>query len=76
MNLLNIGNDGIMEIFVCAMESPSQFYIQVVGPANASLDELTTEMTIYYESEENREVHTLNKVCTVINFTYNFFIYN
>lgn len=36
---------------------------QVVGPRSIQLDKLVTEMTEYYEDEDNRELHLLEKVC-------------
>ncbi|XP_076164200.1 tudor and KH domain containing protein papi [Ptiloglossa arizonensis] len=54
--------DGIMEVYVSAMESPSQFWIQVVGPGTTALDKLVLEMTAYYNEEENRELHILKNV--------------
>ncbi|OXU30178.1 hypothetical protein TSAR_007631 [Trichomalopsis sarcophagae] len=58
----NQANEGLMEVFVCSVENPSQFYIQVIGPTNAKLDPLVKDMTDYYESEENREMHTLTNI--------------
>lgn len=52
-----------MEVYVSAMESPSQFWIQVVGPGTTALDKLVLEMTAYYNEEENRELHILKNVC-------------
>lgn len=54
--------DGIMEVFVSAMESPSQFWVQIVGPGTTALDKLVLEMTTYYNDEENLELHTLKNV--------------
>ncbi|XP_012227770.1 tudor and KH domain-containing protein homolog isoform X2 [Linepithema humile] len=54
--------DGLIEVYVSAMESPSKFWIHVVGPGNIALQNLVSEMTEYYDKEENRELHTLKKI--------------
>jgi len=51
-----------MEVYVSAMETPSLFWIQVVGPANIDLQHLVYDMTKYYNEIENRKLHTLKKV--------------
>lgn len=51
-----------MEVYVSASESPSQFWIQVVGPSILALDELIVEMTDYYSKKENQELHALKNV--------------
>ncbi|XP_076239155.1 tudor and KH domain containing protein papi [Calliopsis andreniformis] len=56
------GTDGVMEVYVSAMESPSQFWIQIVGSGTTALDKLVSEMTAYYNEEENHELHTLKDV--------------
>lgn len=71
-----------MEVFVCSVETPSQFYIQVIGPTNAKLDPLVKDMTEYYESEENREMHALTNVgnsdnsCILLFLQLNVFTFN
>ncbi|XP_046607196.1 tudor and KH domain-containing protein homolog [Neodiprion virginianus] len=52
----------LMEVYVSAVENPSQFWVQVVGPGAVALDELVTEMTEYYRDEENLELHMLKDV--------------
>lgn len=54
--------DNIMEIFVSAMESPSQFFVQVYGPGTLALDDLVEKMSNYYDNEENAESHILKNV--------------
>ncbi|XP_008547239.1 tudor and KH domain-containing protein homolog isoform X1 [Microplitis demolitor] len=54
--------EGVMEVYVSASESPSQFWIQVVGPSILALDELIVEMTDYYSKKENQELHALKNI--------------
>lgn len=54
--------DGLIEVYVSAMKSPNQFWIQVIGSGNIALHNLVSEMTEYYNKEENRELHALKKV--------------
>ncbi|XP_043467814.1 tudor and KH domain-containing protein homolog [Leptopilina heterotoma] len=51
-----------MEIFVSACETPSQFFVQVYGPGTLALDELVDKMTVYYNNQENAELHTLKNI--------------
>lgn len=53
-----------MEVYVSAIENPSQFWVQVAGAGTLSLDDLVAEMTAYYGDEENRELHKLKTVIT------------
>ncbi|XP_045618889.1 tudor and KH domain-containing protein homolog isoform X2 [Procambarus clarkii] len=55
-------SDRFIEAYVSAVDSASHFWLQVVGPRSVQLDKLVTEMTEYYECEENRELHKLDKV--------------
>ncbi|XP_063972857.1 tudor and KH domain-containing protein homolog isoform X2 [Diachasmimorpha longicaudata] len=50
---------GLKEVYVSATESPSEFWVQVVGPGTLALDDLVKSMTEYYKEEESRELHTL-----------------
>ncbi|XP_011170455.2 uncharacterized protein LOC105203366 isoform X1 [Solenopsis invicta] len=59
---LALVQDGLMEVFVTAMETPNLFWIQVLGPAHDQLQKLIHEMTNYYYDEENRKFHILNKI--------------
>lgn len=59
-------SDGLMEVYVSAMENPSQFWVQIVGPGTMALDKLVSEMTTYYDNEENYEIHRLKNVNTLI----------
>ncbi|XP_011302342.1 tudor and KH domain-containing protein [Fopius arisanus] len=52
-------SEGTKEVYVSATFSPSQFWVQVVGPGTLALDDLVKAMTDYYNDEENRELHTL-----------------
>lgn len=45
-----------------AMENPSQFWVQVIGPGITALDKLVSEMTAYYNEEESHELHALKNV--------------
>lgn len=51
-----------MEVYVSAIENPSQFWVQVAGSGTLCLDELVAEMTAYYENPENQEIHALKDV--------------
>lgn len=51
-----------MEVYVSAVENPSQFWVQVIGPGAVALDKLVEEMTAYYNNEDNKELHALKKV--------------
>ncbi|XP_058795820.1 tudor and KH domain-containing protein homolog [Phymastichus coffea] len=55
-------NEGNMDVFVCSVNDPSQFYIQVISDTNAKLDDLIQDMLQYYENEENKEVHALREI--------------
>ncbi|CAD1478887.1 unnamed protein product, partial [Heterotrigona itama] len=55
-------SDGLMEVYVSAMENPSQFWVQIVGPGTTALDKLVSEMTTYYDDEENYEIHKLKNI--------------
>ncbi|XP_050298651.1 tudor and KH domain-containing protein homolog [Anthonomus grandis grandis] len=54
--------DSQFEVYVSAMESPSKFWLQIVGPKATQLDCLVDEMTEYYGKPENRSQHTLDDV--------------
>ncbi|XP_036142051.1 tudor and KH domain-containing protein homolog isoform X2 [Monomorium pharaonis] len=54
--------DGLMQVFVTAMETPSLFWIQVCSPALIQLQNLVFEMTHYYNKEENQKFHILKKM--------------
>lgn len=60
--VLNSEQDGLMEVYISAMQTPSLFWIQVIGSANVDLQHLVDEMTEYYNNEENRELHILKKI--------------
>lgn len=50
------------EVYVSAMENPSKFWVQIVGPKATELDCLVDEMTDYYNKLENRSQHVLDDV--------------
>ncbi|XP_076663373.1 tudor and KH domain containing protein papi isoform X2 [Andrena cerasifolii] len=66
--------DGIMEVYVSAMENPSQFWVQVIGPGITALDKLVSEMTAYYNEEESHELHALKNITLgqIVAAKYNF----
>lgn len=45
---------GKLDVFVSAVASPDRFWIQMVGPQTTKLDQLISEMTVYYGNETNR----------------------
>lgn len=51
-----------MEVYVSAVESPSRFWVQLLGPGTIALDKLVIDMTLYYNEEGNREIHELKNV--------------
>nr|CAD7263816.1 unnamed protein product [Timema shepardi] len=59
------GRDGFMEVYVSAVEGPSQFWLQVYGPRAIELDHLEMQMTDYYKSEENRKLHAIKEISCV-----------
>ncbi|XP_012288010.1 tudor and KH domain-containing protein homolog isoform X2 [Orussus abietinus] len=69
--LLTQAYDSRMEVYVSAANNPSQFWVQVVGPGTVALDDLVTEMTLYYEDKKNRELHCLSDVSFSVIFHYN-----
>nr|XP_053635261.1 tudor and KH domain-containing protein homolog [Cherax quadricarinatus]XP_053635262.1 tudor and KH domain-containing protein homolog [Cherax quadricarinatus] len=60
--LSSASSDRFIEAYVSAVDSASHFWLQVVSPRSVQLDKLVTEMTEYYEIEENRELHKLDKI--------------
>nr|CAD7405433.1 unnamed protein product [Timema cristinae] len=60
--LVPTGRDGFMEVYVSAVEGPSQFWLQVYGPRAIELDHLEMQMTDYYKSEENRKLHAIKEL--------------
>nr|CAD7460149.1 unnamed protein product [Timema tahoe] len=59
--LVPTGKDGFMEVYVSAVEGPSQFWLQVYGPRAIELDHLEMQMTDYYKIEENRKLHAIKE---------------
>lgn len=56
------GSDGLLEVYVSAIESPDRLWLQMKGPCTVELDRLQEEMTDYYTKDENRELHFLKEV--------------
>ncbi|XP_048512732.1 tudor and KH domain-containing protein homolog isoform X1 [Athalia rosae] len=56
---VSTATEGLVEVFVSAVDSPSQFWVQVVGSGSMALDKLVDEMTAYYNDDANTELHTL-----------------
>lgn len=54
-------NDGQLEVFVSAVNSPSRFWVQLVGPQSTELDFLVDTMTEYYNMKENQELHQIRE---------------
>lgn len=52
----------MMEVYVSAVDTPNAFWIHVIGSGIKALDNLVSEMTEYYNKEENRKLHALKKV--------------
>ncbi|XP_068980197.1 tudor and KH domain-containing protein homolog [Bombus flavifrons] len=55
-------SDGFIEVYVSAVESPSQFWVQIVGPGITALDKLVSDMNAYYSNKENYEMHKLKSI--------------
>jgi tudor domain-containing protein 2 len=60
--LVVTGKDGLLEVYVSAVEHPGRFWVQVIGPQAVELDHLVEEMSEFYRQEENRECHALQEV--------------
>lgn len=54
-------NEGQLEVFVSAVNSPSRFWVQLVGPQSTELDFLVDAMTEYYNQKENQELHQIRE---------------
>lgn len=54
-------NDGKLEVFVSSVNSPSRFWVQLVGPQSTELDFLVDAMTEYYNIKENQELHQIRE---------------
>ncbi|CRL00728.1 CLUMA_CG013984, isoform B [Clunio marinus] len=54
-------NDGQLEVFVSALNSPSRFWLQLVGPQSTELDFLVDAMTEYYSDKSNQELHQIRE---------------
>lgn len=51
-----------MEVYVSGMETPDQFWIQILGPGIIYLESMENQMTTYYDNENNHETHALKEV--------------
>jgi tudor domain-containing protein 2 len=60
--LVVTGKDGLLEVYVSAVEHPGRFWVQIFGPQAVELDHLVEEMTEFYRQEENRECYALQEV--------------
>lgn len=54
-------NDGQLEVFVSAVNSPSRFWVQLVGQQSTELDFLVDTMTEYYNIKDNQELHQIRE---------------
>lgn len=54
--------DGQIEVYVSAVDDPSKFWVQIVGPKATELDQLVDQMTEYYSKEENASLHELTDI--------------
>lgn len=54
-------NDGQLEVYVSAVNSPSRFWVQLVGPQSTELDFLVDAMTEYYNTKENQALHQIRE---------------
>lgn len=54
-------NEGQLEVFVSAVNSPSRFWVQLVGPQSTELDFLVDAMTEYYNQKENQDLHQIRE---------------
>ena len=62
MELVPVGGDGFMGLFVSAVEDAGHFWIQVHGPNAIALEKLTDDMSAFYANSENQQKYTLEKV--------------
>lgn len=54
-------SEGQLEVFVSAVNSPSRFWVQLVGPQSTELDFLVDAMTEYYNNKENQQLHQIRE---------------
>ncbi|XP_014474187.1 PREDICTED: tudor and KH domain-containing protein-like [Dinoponera quadriceps] len=54
--------DDAMEVYVSAMVTPGQFWIQILGSGIICLESLTNEMSMFYDDEENKKMLLLKKI--------------
>ncbi|XP_032671094.1 tudor and KH domain-containing protein homolog [Odontomachus brunneus] len=54
--------DDTMEVYVSAMETPGQFWVQILGPGIIYLESLVSQMSLYYDDENNRPMHIMKEI--------------
>ena len=57
--LEGVAGDNTIEVLVSGVETPSEFWVQKVGPKSRDLDKMTLEMTDFYSEPTNRKLLTL-----------------
>ena len=57
--LEGVAGDNTIEVLVSGVETPSEFWVQKVGPKSRDLDKMTLEMTDFYSEQTNRKLLTL-----------------
>lgn len=62
--------DDALHVYVSHIESPSKFWLQIVGPKATALDKLSNDMTDYYEVNARREKVTHLRIGDVVASTF------
>ena len=57
-----IAGDNAIDVLVSGVETPSEFWVQKVGPKSVDLDKMTLEMTNFYSDLPNRKLLTLDSL--------------
>ena len=55
-----IAGDNAIDVMVSGVETPSEFWVQKVGPKSRDLDKMTQTMTDFYSELPNRKLLALN----------------
>ena len=55
-------SNGLLEVYVSAIENPDRMWLQMMGPSTVELDRLIEQMTDYYKKKENKILHALHEV--------------
>lgn len=58
--LVTTSQDGFIEVFISALDSPYSFWVQPVGTQSIALDKLVTDMTNFYAQQSNRDAHPVS----------------